>query len=487
MGMRPPSRISLALIGLAIAIALAASLHGFTVDDALITARYAAHIAMGGGHRFNSGGPATDGVTPLPLPYLLAPFATCGPMCALSAARAIGLGSWLAAAFVLASHIANVLEARPLPSIATMIVAFGIPAVAAWSSSGMETGIATMLCTLAAVFGDGARRRWLSPVLLGLAAAFRPELLPYALVLSLGGITATGEEIGLGRVLRGAIAIAAAASPFALVSIIRWIAFGDVAPLAVRAKPSDLAHGLVYVTASWLVAGPPLSVLAPIALRRLRGWPVWLLVGFVVHGFVCLAVGGDWMPMSRLFVPVLPSLAIVFAHLANHAAPWSTAARAALSLAGQAFVLWSVGPAASGVMEDRLRLIHELSAKVEPSDVVAAVDIGWVGAAHRGTVVDLAGVTDPHVAALAGGHTTKRIPIELFDSRNVTHVVLLLPSHSDTSPESAWSRCELARGVEIRICKMPSVRDAFAIEAELKATSTLRYVLVRRVSGQPGQ
>src|SRR6185503_7507383 len=39
-------------------------LRGFTVDDALIPARYAAHLAQGLGYRFNAQGPSTDGVTP---------------------------------------------------------------------------------------------------------------------------------------------------------------------------------------------------------------------------------------------------------------------------------------------------------------------------------------------------------------------------------------------------------------------------------------
>ncbi len=50
-------------------------LWGYTVDDALISVRYAHHLAPGQGWRFNAGGPATDGVTPLAWPLLLAPVA----------------------------------------------------------------------------------------------------------------------------------------------------------------------------------------------------------------------------------------------------------------------------------------------------------------------------------------------------------------------------------------------------------------------------
>ncbi|MFW5740962.1 MAG: hypothetical protein ACOC1F_11415, partial [Myxococcota bacterium] len=51
------------LLGVAIAATIVAGLRNFTVDDALISARYAFHIASGIGHRFNPQGAVTDGVT----------------------------------------------------------------------------------------------------------------------------------------------------------------------------------------------------------------------------------------------------------------------------------------------------------------------------------------------------------------------------------------------------------------------------------------
>src|SRR5262249_46499936 len=68
-------RLAWPAAGAALALASAAWMWGFTVDDALIPVRYARHLAAGQGWRFNLGGPATDGVTPLPWPLLLAPFA----------------------------------------------------------------------------------------------------------------------------------------------------------------------------------------------------------------------------------------------------------------------------------------------------------------------------------------------------------------------------------------------------------------------------
>ncbi|MBW2525334.1 MAG: hypothetical protein JRI23_14205, partial [Deltaproteobacteria bacterium] len=80
-----------ALLGLGAAVPMVIYLSGFTVDDALIGARYAANLAAGAGYRFNPGGPVTDGVTPLGWAVVLAPFASGGPLQALAAAKLLGV------------------------------------------------------------------------------------------------------------------------------------------------------------------------------------------------------------------------------------------------------------------------------------------------------------------------------------------------------------------------------------------------------------
>src|SRR5580704_10237054 len=67
-----------AALGAACALLPALFVWGFTVDDALIPVRYARHFAEGHGYRFDVGGPSTDGVTPLPWAFLLAPLARSG-------------------------------------------------------------------------------------------------------------------------------------------------------------------------------------------------------------------------------------------------------------------------------------------------------------------------------------------------------------------------------------------------------------------------
>lgn len=481
--MRAVQRIWAPLLGVSLASGATFALYGFTVDDALISARYATHIAQGYGHRFNTVGPVTDGVTPLMWPYLLFPFAT-DPVGALEAARWLGLAAWLGASLLLALHLSRVLGPRWSLGHLSLVVAFGSPAVAAWASAGTETAFALCLVTVAAVVGE-SRGRWRASVLTGLACTLRPELLPFAGTLALGCAwldVPSSEERVHERIRSLLLHGAAALGPFVLIVLVRWLVFGAPGPLALRAKPSDLAHGLRYATAVFLIAGAPLAVMAPLAWRKLSAWPRWVLAAGAVHTASCVAVGGDWMPLSRLFVPVLPCLSIVFAHLARVSHPTSTAARALLCVAGQVFVLWTVGADARRVFQDRTVLVDGLRERVRPSHVVASVDIGWVGAAHQGTVVDLAGVTDPAVAALPGGHTSKRIPQEMLASRGVTHLLLLLPSSHPPPPTEAWETCSLSRAVEVRLCRAAQVRAEFQLAGVVRSTDALQYLLLERSS-----
>jgi hypothetical protein len=460
--------LAAALGGLA-ALVPALLLRGFTVDDALIPARYASHLARGLGYRFNAAGPVTDGVTPLGFPYLLAPFAREGPLAALAAAKAIGVVTWTLSAAVLGLAVARLGGSR-LRYAAILLLACSAP-LGAWSAAGLETGLAAALGALAVALPElgfvhaGAAAA-------GLTAALRPEALPWALVL--GAVPAPAGAPGdrRSRVVR----IALAAAPFALVVSVRVLVFGRAVPLSVLAKPSDASHGAQYALACFLLTGP-LALVAPLAWRRLGGWARGLAGAVLVHfGAVALA-GGDWMPLSRLVVPVLPTVVLAAAHLALRAAPAATAARLVIALAGELFQAAKVGPAAAGVAADRLRVIDEMRPALADVGVVASLDVGWVGAATDATIVDLAGLTDPEIAVLPGGHTSKAIPAGLLDRRRAEAIVLLI---KDGEPlEDPWNRSFFARIVELRVAAVPGVGEAFTLAAESRVPH-LRYVVVKR-------
>lgn len=489
--LQPRRAARLAAVGALGAIAAlgpAIALRGFTVDDALISARYAAYLARGLGYRFNEGGPVTDGVTPLGWPYLLAPFASRGPLAALTAARLMGGLAWVAAAAILALAIDRTSFAAPHTAprhgrarfAALLLVAASAP-LGAWSVAGMETGLVIALAALAVALrqldhaGKGAASA-------GLAAALRPELVPWALVIG-----ALPSPRGSLRARSLPLRLALAALPAAAVVVVRLIAFGRPVPLSILAKPSSPELGARYALACFLLTGP-CALLAPFAFRRLDGFGRGLLLSVAVHLAAVALAGGDWMPLSRLVAPVLPATALAAAHLALVADLRATAARMALALAGELFQFFRVGPSAAAVSADRLQLIDELRAPLAGARVVAALDIGWVGAATPARLVDLAGLTDPAIAALPGGHTSKPIPVGLLDARKVDTIVLLL---KEGEPLAApWTASFFARIVELRIASIPHIDEAFAPVAESHAPH-LRYVVLRRIEdggdGRGGQ
>ncbi|WP_437785964.1 hypothetical protein [Sorangium sp. So ce1097] len=263
-------------------------------------------------------------------------------------------------------------------------------------------------------------------------------------------------------------------------ALTRLAIFGRAAPLAALAKAPDAALGARYALACFLLTGP-VALVAPLAWRALPAWPRGLLAAVAVHFLAVAAAGGDWMPLSRLVVPALPAVVLAAAHVASAADARATAPRIALALAGEIFVMARVGPTAARVGAERLRVVEELRGALAGAEVVAALDIGWLGAATGATLVDLAGVTDPAVAALPGGHTTKRIPGALLDARGVDALVLLLAEGQALA--SPWTASRFARGVEQRLARLPGAGEAFA-PAAVSGVPHLRYVVLRRTGAE---
>ena len=469
-----PSRrtAGIAALGAILALAPALWLRGFTVDDALISARYAANLAHGAGYRFNAHGASTDGVTPLGWPILLAPFAGQGPLAALLAAKILGVIAWTIAAAVLAVAIDRV-EGKRARYAALLMLAASAP-LAAWSVAGMETGLVVAFAALAAGLGRLGHAR-ASAAFAGISAAMRPEMIPWAALVSLAppprGSTAAARP-PWDRFFRGALAL----GPPIAAALIRLAIFGRAAPLSILAKPSDEMLGARYALACFLLTGP-LALLAPLAWRRLDGFSRVLLISIGVHFAAIAVAGGDWMPLSRLVAPVLPAVILVAAEIAAVADLRLTAARIALALAGELFQLVKVGPVAAHVGEDRLALIEELRAPLATARVIAALDIGWLGAATDATIVDLAGLTDPAIAVLPGGHTSKAIPASLLEARGVDALVLQV--REGEARREPWTNSYFGRNVELRIARIPGMEEAYRVEAESTAPH-LHYLVLRR-------
>lgn len=426
-----------ALAGVGAALVAILNYWGFTVDDALISARVAHHLHLGAGYRFNPDGPIVDAVTPLGWAFLLAPFAK-SPLVALSAARYLGVLCLLGVGALLGHQVAKLGHNRwrfsPL-----LILALCAP-LGAWSVAGMETGLVIALCTVAVL-----ETRW-APYALFVAVFSRPELLPWGFALRLG--LALTEQRRPAWVLGNAVwpwlAVILAAS-------LRFLLFGQAAPLALVAKPAQWSDGVRYLLGALLLSGPPWLLLG--RLGQLSPRFRVLAVSGAVHFLTMGLIGGDWMPFFRLVSPVLPGLLLVAAALAQQSSNWSNALRLTMATLVCAMALVTHAPAARGVVDQRRQLIESLADFVEPSEPVVTVDGGWVGAASQANLVDLSGVTDPAVARLPGGHTSKRLPDNFLRGlveRNTTTVLVLL-SAPEAQPQQPWYETRFDRVVEQRI------------------------------------
>jgi hypothetical protein len=322
----------------------------------------------------------------------------------------------------------------------------------------METALATALATGAALL---ARRPVAAAALAGLAASLRPEMAPWAAVFAVGVAL-------VARRSTAEIVLAAAASlaPSAACALVRTVVWGRPSPLALTAKPSDVEHGLAYAGAACVVTLVPVLVLAPFALRR-SPLALALVLAAAAHLLAIVVVGGDWMPYARLMVPVVPSLALAAVLLAGQAHAAATAGRAVVALgAGLLFVLRGAAEG-RGVGADRAALVAAARPALAGARHIATLDVGWVGAATDADVVDLAGVTDPAIAALPGGHTSKHVDGALLLERRADALLLYAPSGLPAGDLGAWRDAVYTRGVEARLASDDVVAAHFTPSAWL--------------------
>jgi hypothetical protein len=158
------------------------------------------------------------------------------------------------------------------------------------------------------------------------------------------------------------------------------------------------------------------------------------------------------MALYRLAVPVLPCAALAAAYLAEQARPLTSLLRIGLALASSSLLAIGLGPDARRVGAERGRLIAAARPVLARDARVAALDVGWVGAASDADVIDLAGVTDPQVAFFPGGHTSKRIPAAWLFARQPTAIVLLLARGE--ALRVPFERSAFSRSVEQRLAEL---------------------------------
>jgi hypothetical protein len=346
----------------------------------------------------------------------------------------------------------------------------------------METALATTLATFAALaLASPVPRVRTTALLAGLAASLRPEMAPWALAMGVSAAWAREASSTRQRARALATAAAIAIAPFTACAIARVIVFGRPAPLALLAKPGVPSQGLVYAAAAAIATLSPLLVLSPVALRRAPVAARALVVAGLLHLVAVALAGGDWMPYARLVVPIVPSLLLAFVIASRHAHPLATAARVGLALVVGVRLLATAAPNGRSAGLNRASLIERARAPLAGASSIAALDIGWPTAVTEATIVDLAGITDPEIASLPGGHTSKRFDAALLLARDPELLLLSVEGGVDPTHLDAWRDAQFTRAVEGRFAASDVIARHYAAEAFLPLGSRgAGYLVLRR-------
>ncbi|HEX4352003.1 MAG TPA: hypothetical protein VHZ95_03795, partial [Polyangiales bacterium] len=430
------------------------------------------------GYTFDPG-PATDGVTGPAwlLPGLLAVRIGLDP---IAIAKALGLLGALVATGLMSIR----LRARSGGSISVMLASLLTivsPTLACSAIAGLEAGAAALFVAIACV--SVLARPAPRPVALGMSlfvlAWLRPELAFAGLVLMIAVAARSGGA-------RAWPAFALGLAGVISVATFRFVMFGELLPLALAAKQGSLADGLEYCSRALVVTTGGFGlVLVFFAMRFGRSDDRWLGAALIAHVVAVFLAGGDWMPGFRLFAPVLPLYIALAAIGCRQAALRSRGLRyVALICLFVACVVPLLDLAtrlpemrAAGRSRERARaLVAKLHKQTHR---VALVDIGYLGYASGCDVIDLAGITDPEIARLPGGHLDKHIDGSLLRRRDPDALVL----HSITPPMAAADgRLIGLRGypVELRVAQSAWVQREFRVAALLHYAPDYYYVLLLR-------
>jgi hypothetical protein len=453
----------------------------YTVDDAYIVARYALRLTRGEGYTWNPG-PATDGVTG---PAWLLPglAAAAGGYDPVIAAKVVGLCcAALAACLSIASQQKRA-RGTQLAWIAALLLVCQ-PSLGGSGSSGLETGAATLALTCAADAALAAS----APRVLSLGAAIamlawlRPELAPAAAVF----LMFATFRVGWRRSWR-AWAIAAASA--VAICLFRFRLSGSLLPMAWHAKAGSLYDGFFYAARALPVltgvTGSALALAGAVlgqSRERVRAWAL------LAHLAAVVLAGGDWMPGFRLWVPLLPQYALLAAVGSERLWRRGGAARV---LCGVALVPACAVP----LLDLALRIPEWQSAGRSRASIgsaiardlreqtqrVALVDIGFLGYASGVTTIDLAGLTEPAVAAFPGGHLAKRISSAWLEAQAPDALLL----HSALPPTAAADGRLLRLAgypVEMRVARFSWVKQQFRVVQTYAYGPGYHYVLLRRLS-----
>lgn len=291
-------------------------------DDAFISFRYSRNLVQGFGLRYNPADTPIEGYSNLLWVLAMAAVKSAGFGMAQASQWASSACAFLLMWFVVRDVTAQ--DERPLwQTLLAPLVLASLPPLALWATGGLAT--MPMVCAVFACWHflvtDSERCHWR---LAALAAIFAVLLRADAIVF-LGVIHVTvliGARVTRNGALTRGVMLSAcvAVGTFAAQTLFRVLYHGDWMPNTARIKTGvsemTLERGLNY-DAIFLLSylAIPIALLLALVLPAraggIRRFSAWSMVLSTLA--YCVYVGGDYMPMGRMLVLILPFVAVLLA------------------------------------------------------------------------------------------------------------------------------------------------------------------------------
>ena len=397
----------------------------YPVDDAYISFRYLKELLAGHGLVYNIG-EHVEGYSNFLWMMLVAPGMALGRDPVL-VARALGVVCMLVALTCTWGLTRRISTGTGAAALAAVMFA-SLTSVAFWSAAGLETPLVAALvaASIWSLFheADGGPC-WRTGVLMALLALSRPEMILVVGLILLWELLDNQARFRL-TVSRGlrwhACIVVLVYVPYTCWRV--WY-YGNLLPATVRVKSTGLnLHTLVrggYYLLSFLGQRGMLSIAALALIGVVVLWDSvnrrqMLCLALVVAMYTSVTVlgGGDWLPVSRLFVHILPLWCCLAAVGTVSALGWLRAAipeHGMLRALAFSLLLLQVGVSVfdgvdpKGSLSERLDTSPQypgIVAAVRPGDTIMVVDAGWlpyhVPVSVR--VVDMIGLTNNTIANL---------------------------------------------------------------------------------------
>jgi tetratricopeptide (TPR) repeat protein len=425
----------LAVLSFGLLFTLLAWAFRFTIDDTYISLRYAKNLVEGHGLVFNRG-ERVEGYSNFLWTILLALLLELR-LPAVDVARWAGV-AFSAAAVFLAARFVRAFEGKwGVGSVWAAFLAAANPALALWSTSGLETGLYVCLVTAALerAFSPqfSAKAQSATPVLLALASLTRPEspllfalvwtakafeaLRSRALAVERGAASTTGEEIR--RLTRDLLVFGGLLLPYV---VWKLAYYGDLLPNTYYAKAGvssvyvarGIEYGLEFARGHWFGGLVPLIALLALGLPGERHRIASVLFVFLGYSAYVVAIGGDVFFGSRFWLPLVPlgcSLVSLGALAAARALARRTTPRNAHALVA-AFVVaisainlsrnWESLQQERAVYQEHVDTLASigrwLGERLGPEEAIALTPIGAVSYFSERPIIDMLGLADAEIA-----------------------------------------------------------------------------------------